>query len=62
MKFGVGINTCREVLSYPAGFSGTCEMVEIAQLAERLGFYSVWGDEHIAPTKSMMDRDNQPPN
>jgi probable F420-dependent oxidoreductase len=62
MKFGVGINTCREVLSYPAGFSGPKEMVEIAQLAERLGFYSVWGDEHIAPTRSMMERDSQPPN
>jgi probable F420-dependent oxidoreductase len=62
MKFGVGINTCREVLSYPAGFSGPREMMETAQLAERLGYYSVWGDEHIAPTRAMFEKDPQPPN
>ena len=62
MKFGVGINTCREVLSYPSGFSGPKEMVETAQLAEKLGFYSIWGDEHITPTKAMFEKDPQPPN
>ncbi len=62
MKFGVGINTCREGYYYPAGFSGPKEMVEVARLAEKLGFYSVWGDEHVTPTQAMADRDPQPPN
>ncbi len=62
MKFGIGISTCREGFSYPAGFAGPREMIKAAQTAERLGFDSVWGDDHMTPTRAMLARDPQPPN
>ena len=62
MKFGIGIPTCREGLYYPAGFAGPKEMVQVSQMAERLGFYSVWGDDHMTPHQALLARDPQPPN
>ncbi len=61
MKFGVGIPTCREGRDYPASFSGPEEMVELSQLAEKLGIDYVWADDHIAPNEALRTKDPKPP-
>ncbi len=48
MKINVGIPTCREGLNVPTSFAGPQEIVRMAQLAEKLGFYAVWGNDHLA--------------
>lgn len=61
MKFGIGIPTCREGRDYPSNFSGSAEMVELSQLAERLGIDYVWGDDHITPGETLLKKDVKPP-
>ena len=47
IRFGLGIATGTEGLMYPIPYSSAREVVEISVLAERLGFDSVWGNDHI---------------
>jgi probable F420-dependent oxidoreductase len=43
----VGLPTCMEGLSYPIPFSDPDAVIEIARHAERLGYHSVWGNDHM---------------
>ncbi len=61
MKFGIGIPTCREGRDYTASFAGPQDIVELSQMAERLGFDTVWGDDHITPDQALRTKDPQPP-
>ncbi len=56
MKFGIGIPTCREGLNHPAPFAGPDEIVQLAQMAERLGFDSIWGNDHMVPPPDALTR------
>ncbi len=62
MKFGIGIPTCREGLNHPAPFAGPEEIVKAAQLAEKLGYYAVWGNDHMVPPEGSLTKYPKPPN
>ncbi|MFQ5872339.1 MAG: LLM class flavin-dependent oxidoreductase [Dehalococcoidia bacterium] len=62
MKFGIGIPNCREGIFYPIPFAGTHEILKLTQLAERLGYDSVWGTDFICPVPAMSLPEPQTPN
>ena len=47
VKFGVSIPTGREGLMLPTGFASRETIVDAGRTAEKLGYYSVWGNDHI---------------
>ena len=42
-----GLPTCMEGLTYPIPFSDPANLLRIAQHAEKLGYHSVWGNDHM---------------
>lgn len=60
-NFGLGIATGTEGLMYPAPYSSARETVELAVLAEKLGFDSVWGNDHITTQHYVRDAFEQVP-
>jgi len=62
VKFGVGIPTCREGMFYPVPFAGTQDIVKLTQLADQLGYDSVWGTDFINPVSQMKLPDSAKPN
>ena len=46
-NFGLGIATGTEGLMYPIPYSSARDVVELSVYAEKLGFHSVWGNDHI---------------
>jgi len=42
-----GLPTCMEGLTYPIPFADPDSVIRIAQHAERLGYHSVWGNDHM---------------
>lgn len=42
-----GLPTCMEGLSYPIPFADPDAVIGIARHAERLGYHSVWGNDHM---------------
>ncbi len=53
MRFGTAIPTCWEGGFAPAPFAGPKEIIQLIQMAERLGFDSVWGIDRINPSRGM---------
>jgi probable F420-dependent oxidoreductase len=49
MRFGVSFPTCKEGLSLPLPYCDVDTVLRMIQEAERLGFDSVWGNDHITP-------------
>jgi probable F420-dependent oxidoreductase len=47
MRFGLGVPTGTEGLMYPVPYADVDQAVELAVTAERLGFESVWGNDHV---------------
>jgi probable F420-dependent oxidoreductase len=47
MLVSVGYPTAMEGLIYPVPFAGPEDLVRIAQAAERLGYHSIWGNDHL---------------
>lgn len=62
MRYGLGIPTCREGLAYPSGFADLATIAAIAGEAERLGFDALWGNDHLATQRVVMDTLPDPPN
>ena len=62
MKFSVAIPTCKEGLSMPLPFAGPDDAIRIAVEAERLGYHSVWGNDHITPPQYVREAYDRPPN
>ncbi len=62
MKFDVEIPTCREGVFVPVNFATPEEVIQTIQLAERLGYYAVWGTDFINPTHSRLAPNQQQPN
>ena len=62
MRFGIAIPTCRELSPYPLGFATPEAFREIATTAEDLGFYSLWGNDHLATTPDEVADPDRAPN
>jgi probable F420-dependent oxidoreductase len=62
MKFGVGFPTCREGTAYPVPYVRPEQFVEIAQRAEELGFYALWGNDHLTTPLPIRATQATPPN
>ena len=62
MKFGFVVPTCREGFYNPVPFGTPGHFVKAAKLAEKLGFYSIWANDHLNPTKEAASRFPQRPN
>ena len=55
VKFGVSIPTGREGLMVPTGFASRETIIEAGKRAEELGYYSVWGNDHITTQNYIRD-------
>lgn len=62
MKFSVCLATGYEGLAYPVNFCEPQDLVRMAQLAERLGYDSVWGNDHITAPRYVSEHFAEPPN
>lgn len=62
MKFGIGLPTGMEGLINPIPFFTPEDFIHIAQLAENLGYDSVWGNDHYAPQEYVKQKYPNPPN
>ena len=47
MKFSICLPTGFEGVMYPVPFVAPADFVRLAQLCEKLGYHSVWGNDHI---------------
>jgi probable F420-dependent oxidoreductase len=61
MRFGVSLPTCKEGLSLPLPFCDVEQLLELGRLAERLGYDSVWGNDHITPPAYVREDFAEPP-
>lgn len=62
MKFSVCLSTGYEGLAYPIDFCEPQDLIRHAQLAEKLGYDSVWGNDHITPPRYVRDHVQGSPN
>ncbi len=60
MKFGISLPTCGEGRTLPERFATPRDIIRLAQMAEGLGFDTVWGDDHITVSESMTKRYRSP--
>lgn len=61
MKFGLGVPTGTEGMMYPVPFADPEQAVRLAIEAERLGFDSVWGNDHVTTQKYVREEFSEPP-
>lgn len=61
MKFGLGVPTGTEGMMYPVPYADPVQAVELAVEAERLGFDSVWGNDHISTQRYVREEFDEPP-
>ena len=61
MDVGVAIPTCKEGLSSPVGFARPEQVNEVVVHAERLGYHSVWGNDHITAPQYVREHYPDPP-
>lgn len=61
MRFGLGVPTGTEGMMYPVPYAGPDDAVRIAVEAERLGFDSVWGNDHISTQAYVRSEFPDPP-
>ena len=62
MGFGVHIPTCIEGMMYPVPFAKPSDILPTALLCERLGFDSVWGNDHMTTQRYVQKEFSDPPN
>jgi probable F420-dependent oxidoreductase len=62
MKFSICLATGYEGLAYPVNFCAPQDLVRQAQLAEKLGYDSVWGNDHITPPVYVREHFKDSPN
>ena len=60
-NFGLGIATGTEGLMYPIPYSSARDVVDLSIYAEKLGFHSVWGNDHITTQNYVREEFPQPP-
>jgi probable F420-dependent oxidoreductase len=61
MRFGVHIPTCIEGMMYPVPFARASDILPTALLCERLGFDSVWGNDHMTTQRYVQKEFADPP-
>ena len=61
MKFAIGIPNCREGVFYRPQISNVAQLIELTQLAERLGYDAIWGADFMAPVAQMSLPENAKP-
>lgn len=61
-QFGIGIPTGTEGLMYPIPFAKATDNIRLAQTAERLGYDSVWGNDHVSTQHYVRHEYAQAPN
>ena len=62
MRFGVHIPTCIEGMMYPVPFARPEDVLPTARLCERLGYDSVWGNDHMTTQRYVQREFAEPPN
>lgn len=62
LRFGVHIPTCIEGMMYPIPFARASDILPMAELAERLGYDSVWGNDHMTTQRYVRREFAAPPN
>jgi probable F420-dependent oxidoreductase len=63
VKFSVCLSTGFEGVMYPISFAGPQDFIAQAQLCERLGYHSVWGNDHITTQNYVRELfPDRPPN
>jgi len=60
-NFGLGIATGTEGLMYPIPYSSARDVVDLSVYAEKLGFHSVWGNDHITTQHYVREESNGEP-
>ena len=61
MRFGVALPSCTEGLCYPVPFTSPEVLVRIGVEAERLGYDSVWCNDHLTTQRYVRQKWSQPP-
>lgn len=61
-RFGLAVPTATEGMMYPVPFATIDQAVELAVLAEKLGFDSVWGNDHVSTQAYVREAFVDPPN
>lgn len=61
MRFSAGLPTGMEGLTYPIPFSDPEAVIRIAQHAEKLGYHSVWGNDHMTTQNYVRAEFETPP-
>lgn len=61
LRFGVHIPTCVEGMMYPIPFARPGDIAPVALLCERLGFDSVWGNDHMTTQRYVQREFAEPP-
>jgi probable F420-dependent oxidoreductase len=61
MRFGLAVPTGTEGMMYPIPYADPRQAVELALHAERLGFDSVWGNDHISTQAYVRSEFDEPP-
>ncbi len=61
MRYGLGVPTGTEGLMYAVPYADIDQAVELARAAERLGFESVWGNDHVTTQRYVRDSFGEPP-
>lgn len=61
MKFGIALPNCTEGLCYPVPFTSPEVVVRLAQAAERLGYDSVWCNDHLTTQRYVRQKWPLPP-
>jgi probable F420-dependent oxidoreductase len=62
LRFGVHIPTCIEGMMYPVPFARPADILPTALLCERLGYDSVWGNDHMTTQRYVQREFPEPPN
>jgi probable F420-dependent oxidoreductase len=62
LRFGVHIPTCIEGMMYPVPFAKPADILPTALLCERLGYDSVWGNDHMTTQRYVQREFAEPPN
>jgi probable F420-dependent oxidoreductase len=60
IKFGVSVPTGREGLMVPTGFASKETIVDAGKYAEDLGYFSVWGNDHVTTQNYIMHVKQKP--
>jgi probable F420-dependent oxidoreductase len=62
MRFSAALPTCVEGLIYPVPYITPEKLIEVGVAAERLGYHSVWGNDHLHTQNYVWDEWKSVPN